>query len=218
MTDAKFFEYFRAHIVPLYPDAKDGPGKRVMVKVDSGTGRLYMKVLTYACNLGFLLYPGVPNTTAHETDRNYRPFKLIFCSELDARMTARVDQGLSTNMSPWMIGLLVFGKNEDLKSKYYVAPSAFEKGFSKEQHLRAWAAVGAAPPTAACLEDKKVRREIGDADDDMNTFMLEVQQANDLAVKFLTDLGYRGRLPQATTKKEQVVETLPVPNTFERQE
>jgi hypothetical protein len=220
MSDPEFFEYFRTNIVPLYPDAKDEPGKRVMVKVDSGPGRLCMKLLTFARNLGFLIYPGVPNTTAvsQETDRNYGPFKLHFRTELDALMTARIDQDLSTNMPPWMIGLLVFGKNMDPTSKYYVQTSPFELGFSKEQNLRSWAAVGAAPPTAACLEDKKVRREIGDADDDINAFMLEVQQANDLAVKFLNDLGYRGELLQATIKKAKMTETLTVANTFERQE
>ena len=122
------------------------------------------------------LAPGVPNTTAvsQETDRNYGPFKLHFRTELDALVAAQIDQGLSTNIPPWMIGLLVFGKNMDPMSKYHVETSAFELGFSKEQNLRSRAVVGVTPPIAVCLEDKKVCREIGDADDEMNAFMLEV--------------------------------------------
>ena len=50
-------------IVQLYPDAKDESGKRVVVKVDSAPGHLCMKLRTLACNIGFLIYPGVPNTT-----------------------------------------------------------------------------------------------------------------------------------------------------------
>ena len=46
MSDAEFFEYLRTNIVLLYPDAKDGPGKRAMVKVDSGPGRQCMKLLS----------------------------------------------------------------------------------------------------------------------------------------------------------------------------
>ena len=89
MSDPEFFDYFRTNIVLLFPDARDTPGKRVLVKVDSGPGRLCMKLITYARNLGFLIYPGVPNTTSvtQETDRNYGPFKTAFRVELDKLMT-----------------------------------------------------------------------------------------------------------------------------------
>ena len=85
MSDKEFFKYFKNNIVTLYPDARDVPGKRVMPKVDGGPGRLNMEFLSYARNLGFYIYPGVPNSTAvsQETDRNYGPFKHHFCVELD---------------------------------------------------------------------------------------------------------------------------------------
>ena len=220
MDDDEFYKLVKTNIIPLYPDMKDEPGARVMAKVDSGPGRLAQRLLTYCRNLGLYLYPSVPNSTAvsQETDRNYGPFKHYFRVELDNLMTARIDANEGTNMPPWMIGLLVFGKNADPISGYYVSTSPFALAFSKEQNLKAWAAVGAAPPTAACLQDKKVRREIGDADDDMNTFMLEVQQANDLAVKFLKDLGYKGELLASKIKKVRVNEDVTLPNTRERQE
>eukprot|EP00804_Cyclotella_cryptica_P007399 CCRYP_002608-RA/>CCRYP_002608-RA protein AED:0.30 eAED:0.30 QI:0/0/0/1/0/0/2/0/222 len=40
MDNEQFKEYFRTNIAPLYPDAEDKVDERVMVKVDSGPGRL----------------------------------------------------------------------------------------------------------------------------------------------------------------------------------
>jgi hypothetical protein len=65
------------NIAPLYPDAADEHGKRVMVKVDSGPGRLEIDYLAEARTLCFIIYPSVPNTMAvtQETDQSYGPFK-----------------------------------------------------------------------------------------------------------------------------------------------
>jgi len=38
MTDEEFEKYIDNIIVPLYPDLEDTPGKRVLLKIDSGTG------------------------------------------------------------------------------------------------------------------------------------------------------------------------------------
>ena len=57
-------------IVPLYPDARDDDGLGVMMKADSGQGRDNCRLLAKMRHLGFILYPGVQNTTAvtQETD------------------------------------------------------------------------------------------------------------------------------------------------------
>ena len=54
-------------------------------KIDSWPGQLEVKLLARLCLLGFVLYIGVPNTTAvsQETDRNYSPFKTAFRMILD---------------------------------------------------------------------------------------------------------------------------------------
>jgi len=80
MDDAEFQKYMETSIFPLYPNARDHPGHRVMVKADSGPGRTSLSLLAKMRHLGFILYPGVPNTTAvtQETDRNYGPFKTQF--------------------------------------------------------------------------------------------------------------------------------------------
>ena len=46
------------------PDAAPKKGKWVCIKCDSGPGHLNTDILAYTRFHGFLLYPGVPNTTA----------------------------------------------------------------------------------------------------------------------------------------------------------
>ena len=86
MDNEQFKEYFRTNIAPLYPDAEDKVGKRVVVKVDSGPGRLEIDFLAEARTSGFIIYPSVPNTTAvtQETDQSYGPFKSKFAQNLKA--------------------------------------------------------------------------------------------------------------------------------------
>jgi hypothetical protein len=85
MDKGEFQKYLIGSLFALYPDVKNVKGKRVLIKVDSGPGRLNALLLCTCCLLGYVLYPGVPNTTAvlQETDRNYGPFKTAFRDILD---------------------------------------------------------------------------------------------------------------------------------------
>ncbi len=58
-----FFEYLQKSIMKLYPDAAPVKGRWVVIKCDSGPGRLNTTLLAYLRYYGFILYPGVPNTT-----------------------------------------------------------------------------------------------------------------------------------------------------------
>ena len=51
MDEAEFAKYVKNNIIPLYPDALDVPGKRVMLKVDSGPGRLNIELLEELASL-----------------------------------------------------------------------------------------------------------------------------------------------------------------------
>ena len=64
----------------------------MMVKVDSGPVRLEENFLAEARTLGFIVYPGVPNTTAvtQETDKNYGPFKTQFTKNLKKISDAKI--------------------------------------------------------------------------------------------------------------------------------
>jgi hypothetical protein len=70
MDSEEFVKYLFGSIVILYPHAKDKPGHHVLLKVDSGPGRMNLNLLTKLRLLGFVLYPCVPNTThvMQETD------------------------------------------------------------------------------------------------------------------------------------------------------
>ena len=75
MTDDEFEKCMMKNIRNLYPDSADVPGQRVILKVDSGPGRLNERLLLAKLRARvFYLYPGVPNTTvvSQETDFLFR--------------------------------------------------------------------------------------------------------------------------------------------------
>ena len=57
MDEREFRAYFLNSIVPLFPDAEDVKGKRVIMKVDSGPGRMELGFLAEARTLGFIINP-----------------------------------------------------------------------------------------------------------------------------------------------------------------
>jgi len=61
MDDVEFFEYLQKSFMKLYPFAAPVKGKWVVIKCDSGPGRLNPDLLAYLHYHGFLLYPCVPN-------------------------------------------------------------------------------------------------------------------------------------------------------------
>ncbi len=62
----------------------------MILKVDSGPGRMNMDLLAKLKMLGFILYPCVPNTThvTQETDQNYGPFRMQFSINLELIVAA----------------------------------------------------------------------------------------------------------------------------------
>ena len=192
MDDEEFEKYVFNSIVPLYPNAEDKPGKRVMIKVDSGPGRMAKRLLARLRLLGFILYPGVPNTTAvsQETDRNYGPFKTQFRKNLALVVDERIRKKKSVSLQPWLVVLIVFG-GADPETKYTVIDCAYSVGFSRAHCIKAWKVVGCAPLTMKCLGDSKVRRELGDSND-QEELMRQVQDANNLAIYQLNQAGYIG--------------------------
>ncbi len=110
MDDDKYKKYFFSSIIPLFPDIEDKPGLQIMLKVDSGPGRLQPTLLSTLWLIGAYQYPGMPNTTAvmQETDQNYGPFKTTFRSNLDFLTQQRLQASKPCNLQPWLIGLIVF--------------------------------------------------------------------------------------------------------------
>ena len=131
--------------------------------------------------------------------RNYGPFKTQFRMNLEHVVSSRINADVSVSLQPWLVCLIVCG-GEDDKIDFVITESAFDVGFSKVQCLNEWAKVGAAPMLWACLTDYKVKRELGDRDVDTNTSMMEVQDANDIAVYTLTGAGYCSNTLKAKLK------------------
>ena len=86
MNAIELDKYITNSILPLYPDLEDKPGKRVIMKADSGPGRMNVDMLAKLRLQGLYLIPGVPNTTGQtqETDQNYGPFKSLFRANIRA--------------------------------------------------------------------------------------------------------------------------------------
>jgi hypothetical protein len=80
MDVEEFDKYVMKCIVPLYPDAEDKPGKRVLLLLDSGPGRTQVEMLARLRRIGIYVKPGLPNTThiTQPTDQNYGMFKSIY--------------------------------------------------------------------------------------------------------------------------------------------
>jgi hypothetical protein len=223
MDSVEFEKYVLGSIVPLYPHARDKKGHRVLLKVDLGPGRMNLMLLARLRRLGFVLYPGVPNTThvSQETDQQYGAFKTQFVTNLDTIIEGRITSGVSLLLQPKMVGLPLFG-GVDSETGVEIKRSAFAAGFSKEKCLRAWAKVGAATPdgvTCACLKDRQVLCAVGDDAETGESFR-NIQAANDHAVHALSLAGFDAQFLQATYVAKKDVEeraTITVPNTRERQ-
>ncbi len=82
-----------------------------------------------------------------------------------------------------------------------VVKSAFEAGFSRNACIRAWEKVGAAPPTGAFLENKKVLKSLGDGNESYRALLLGIQMSNDISMHTLTSAGYKGSALVATIKE-----------------
>ena len=192
MDDDEFFEYFKNSIMSLYPDAAPVKGRWVVVKCDSGPGRLNPELLAYIRFHGFILYPGVPNTTAvtQETDQSYGPFQSAVRTNLQCIIDKRNEEMKSCSLAPWIVGLVVFGGTDPVTG--LIVGSAFERGFSHTLNIKAWAKVGAVPLSRKCLNSPKVSRSIGDGDSKQQALVHLIVEHNTIACHALTMEGFNG--------------------------
>ncbi len=211
-------KYVMNSIVPLFPDSDDVPGKRVLIKVDSGPGWLNFGLMARLKMLGFYMYPGVPNTTAvsQETDRNYRPFKTVYHQNLRQMVQVQLDMGKSMSLQPCLVAIPVFS-GVDPETNQKVGECAVTAGFNKEACLKAWEKVGVAfknTVTKACLDEPKVHKTLGDGDDEEK--YNAIQSANDLAVWALKDGGFNANSMIGTLQRSKAPDPLTWPQSMER--
>jgi hypothetical protein len=119
--------------------------------LDSGPGRLNPTLLAYLHYHGFILYPGVPNTTAvsQEMDQSHGPFQGAVRTNIQRIIDECIAANKTRSLMPWLIGLIVFGGKDPETG--LIVESAFQCGFSHAHNINAWAKVGAVPLSRSCL-------------------------------------------------------------------
>ena len=107
-------------ILPLCPDIADVRGKRVIMKVDSGPGRMNLEMLASLRLQGLYLVPGVPNATGktQETNHNYGPFKGTFRANIRTLSQTRFDNRLPIRVTdiPLLVAIESHGQLSRLTS------------------------------------------------------------------------------------------------------
>ena len=165
MDKEGFYKYITEFVLRLYPDAEDSPGKRVLIKIDSGPGRMYPQLQQQLRARGFCVFPGVPNGTevGQEMDQLYAHMKSLCYRNREALIKARiaVNPDDTSPLGLADVGWLIFGgkvKLSDGSSSELEA--SFDLAFDESHLSRAKAKCGYCPSTRAALNNPKVRREL----------------------------------------------------------
>ena len=195
MYGVEIEEYIRTEILPLYPDAAGVPGKRVIMKVDSGPGSSNIEMLARLRLLGCYLILSVPNTTQlyQETNQGHGIFKSKYRINLRKLATYRFALSKTLNISDLALIVFVETVSEDC-----ILVNAFQLAFSVAKNNPTWLAVGACPVTRACLESKIVRHQVVrdsngvcDVDADYHSeLLLHVEVHNKLCCGLLSSRGF----------------------------
>ncbi len=93
-----------------------------------------------------------------------------------------------------------------------------QKKISKAQNIRAWEQVGAVPLSRKCLQRQspKVRRSIGDGDDDQQALVHLIVEHKVIACNALTIEGYNGDVMKITLKPIERMTCVTLPHTQDR--
>jgi hypothetical protein len=203
MNAIELDKYMKNSILPLYPDIEDKPGKRVLLKVDSGPGCLNVEMLADLRLQGLYLVPGVPNTThvTQETDQNYGLYKSRVRENLRNLSQCRYDRKETLKVCD--LPLIVFGGL--CPSTGLLLRDAFSDAFSIERNLACWRKCGAVPLTMAPLLHAAagVRHEIpagaaaalsaGEEEDAAITKLKDLETSNRFFCDLLTANGLDGQ-------------------------
>ncbi len=171
MTDVEFDRYIENSVVPLLPDLADRPGKRVLLKVDSGPGRNGRNLMLKARFRGVYIYPGLPNATSvqQETDVSYGPCKNVVRDNLKMIASACFAKQKTMKLGQSTFGLILYGKICPLSR--ITCRNAADEAFDIASNLKSWRQVGAVLFTKKCLENLKVwHDEMDDRDPNFDVY------------------------------------------------
>ena len=147
--------YVESHLCVLYPDAEDVPGKRVLLKADSGPGRFCEEFRTISRSYGFYFYPGLPNGTelGQEMDQLFSYCKTLMEANRHTLWKGRVKYLYGkAQTTTWDLPLIVFGGKYVFENGDVVElPNAFAESFAPKRLQRAAEKCGYVPATRALL-------------------------------------------------------------------
>lgn len=153
------------YICPLFPDAADVPGVRVMAKADNGPGRMNPDLQRHLRATGWSMFAQTPNGTeeTQECDQLYAFLKTVAYRNRDklyrARQEANPDDTSPLSMTD--VGYIVFGGIVALQDGSTVElEDAFSAAFDRSHVLRACEKCGYLPSTRAVLKSTKLRHEV----------------------------------------------------------
>jgi len=202
MNKEIFRKWYQQCFKPLWPDASDSPGKRVISKADSGPGRLDELFLACARVDGFYHFPGLPNGTevGQEMDQLFSTVKTIIYQNRNNLYNARsrIEQEDAT-LTLADIGYIIFGGTVPLSDGEAVTlDNAFQKAFRPELIKRAQEKCGYCPANHNALKSKRVRHEVvindnNEIDDDADPFgqlLTLLEEQNHQACNKLLEAGY----------------------------
>jgi len=218
MNSVELDKYIEKAILPLFPDVADVPGKRVLLKLDSGQGRMNIDMLADLRLQGVYVIPGVPNTThaTQETDQSYGLYKSNYRANLEKLSEAR--QRIRKRIMVSDLPLLVFG-GYDYISKISLK-NAFEIAFSKERTLGCWRKCRAVPLTRLPFQSKDVCHQLavdGCPATQEAQRLKEIQALNEFHFNLLTANGCFGQtLMKAAPRLRKKTPALMVPQSKEQ--
>jgi len=218
MNAIELDKYTKKGTLPLCPDASDIPGKRVLLKLDSGPGRMSLDMLASLRLQGVHVIPGVPNTThvTQETDQNYGLYKSIYRANLEQLSMVRQRRQKTLTVSD--LPLLVFG-GFDYVTKA-VLTNAFERAFSQSRNLSCWKKYGAVPLTRLPLQSTTVRHHLavnGSPETQEAHCLKEIEVLNHFHCDLLTANGFLGGVLKTwAPRQRKKLPAVTVPKSKER--
>ncbi len=223
ISDEEFERYVNTSLNILFPDLEDMPGKRILLKDDSGPGRNGRDLLNKCWFRGIFIYPGLPNASSmqQETDINYGPFKGVIRRNLAKIATTCYAEGITMSLGTSTFRLIVYrGVCPDSRVKL---ENALESTFDNASNTHSWSEGGVVPFMKKCLTNKKVHHNGMDKDNLNFDVYQDIQSQNDFSTTQLSVMGYKGDALNVQFREDKIQErqataTVKVPQTRERQE
>ena len=146
-----------------YPNTCEEEGRRMIAKVDSGTGRNHIEGLAGMMLNGMHLFAGTPNGTEanQEIDQLFSSFKAVVYANRDKLYDMLVTiNGAKARLTVNDMGYIIFGGRREFKDNdkgitHINLANATDK-LSKEHIRKACEKVGYVPATRAALDHKLI--------------------------------------------------------------